>query len=162
MPFVQDDHVIQQVASAASHPTLGNTVLPRTAKCRAHGLASHVFRGRNYIIAKFRVVVEYQEPVRRCIRPRFSHLLHDPKSVRISRDVETQNLSPVMADDKEAVQNAEGEDRYCEEVHRSDCLTMIPEERKPAFDGIRISRDLPKPSRDSGFRQMEAQLEQFA
>jgi len=31
MPLIQDDHVIQQVASAASHPTLSNTVLPRTA-----------------------------------------------------------------------------------------------------------------------------------
>jgi len=62
----------------------------------------------------------------------------------------------------DAIQNAEGEGRYCGEVHRSECLTMIPEERKPAFGGIRISRDSPKPSRDSGFRQMEAQLEQFA
>ena len=32
MPLIQDDHVIQQVASATSHPALRNTVLPRTAK----------------------------------------------------------------------------------------------------------------------------------
>ncbi len=30
MPLVQDDHVVKQVASATSHPTLSNTVLPRT------------------------------------------------------------------------------------------------------------------------------------
>src|ERR1700739_5088974 len=89
MPLVQDDHGIQQVASAASHPTLGDPVLPRTAESSAHWLTSQVFRGRDYIIAKFCVAVEYQEPMRRHIRPRFSHLLHDPESIRISRDVET-------------------------------------------------------------------------
>src|SRR6266436_3452632 len=30
MPLIQDDHVVKQVASATSHPTLSNTVLPRT------------------------------------------------------------------------------------------------------------------------------------
>src|ERR1700758_4511005 len=58
MSLVQDDHVIQQVASAASYPTLRNAVLPRTAKGRAHGLASHVFRRRDYVIAKLGVAVE--------------------------------------------------------------------------------------------------------
>src|SRR6476660_3598256 len=41
MPLIQDDHVVQQVASATSHPALRNTVLPRTAKGRASWLASH-------------------------------------------------------------------------------------------------------------------------
>src|SRR5258708_11814367 len=31
MPLVQDDHVVKQVSSATSHPTLSNTVLPPTA-----------------------------------------------------------------------------------------------------------------------------------
>src|SRR6266481_7988179 len=30
MPFVQYDHMIEQVAAAASHPTLRHAVLPRT------------------------------------------------------------------------------------------------------------------------------------
>ena len=42
MPLIEDDHVVQQVASATSHPALSNTVLPRTAKGRASWLASHV------------------------------------------------------------------------------------------------------------------------
>jgi hypothetical protein len=41
MPLIQDDNVVQQVASATSHPALRNTVLPRTAKGRASWLASH-------------------------------------------------------------------------------------------------------------------------
>ena len=37
MAFVQNDHMIQQIAPAASHPALGNSVLPRTPKCSANG-----------------------------------------------------------------------------------------------------------------------------
>jgi hypothetical protein len=39
MPLIQDNHVVQQVASATSHPTFSNTVLPRTANGRASRLA---------------------------------------------------------------------------------------------------------------------------
>src|ERR1700736_5238367 len=52
MPLVQDDHVIQQVSSAASYPTLRNTVLPGTAKGSAHWRGSHIFRRRDYVVAK--------------------------------------------------------------------------------------------------------------
>src|ERR1700756_2281460 len=41
MPLIQDDHVIQQVSSAASHPTLGHSVLPGTAKGGAHGFTPY-------------------------------------------------------------------------------------------------------------------------
>src|SRR5258708_38996208 len=51
VPFVQDDHVIQQVASAASHPTFSNPILPWTAKRSPHWLAAHGFRSRDYVAA---------------------------------------------------------------------------------------------------------------
>src|SRR6266852_9458146 len=103
-------------------------------------------------------MVEQQEPVRRRVRPCLPHLLHDPESVGISGYVETQNLSPVVAYDKEAIQNAKRERRYRKEVHGCNCLAVVREERQPAFGGIWSSRDSLKPSRDSCFRQMEAQL----
>jgi hypothetical protein len=40
MPLIHDDHMVQQVSSATSYPTLSNTVLPRTAKSSAHWLGS--------------------------------------------------------------------------------------------------------------------------
>jgi len=48
MPLVQDDHVVQQVALATSHPALRNTALPRTAKGRSSWLGSHVPHSRNH------------------------------------------------------------------------------------------------------------------
>jgi hypothetical protein len=58
MPLIQDDYVIQQVAPATSNPTFRNTVLPRTAKGSARGLAAHVPRSRNHLGSKLGVVVK--------------------------------------------------------------------------------------------------------
>jgi hypothetical protein len=49
-----------------------------------------------------------------------------------------------------------------EEVHRGNGLAMISEERQPSLPGIWISRSSPDPSRNTPFRDIETQLEQFA
>ena len=49
-----------------------------------------------------------------------------------------------------------------EKVHRRNGLAMVSEERQPLLDGIWISRGSPDPSRDTPFREIETQLEQFA
>jgi hypothetical protein len=67
-----------------------------------------------------------------------------------------------VADHEKAIQNTKRERRDCEEVHRSNCLAMIPEERQPSLCGIWVSRGSPNPSRDTPFREIETQLEQFA
>jgi len=75
-----------------------------------------------------------------------SHLLHNPEGIRGPCDVAAQNLASVMANDKEAIQNTEGDRWHRKEIHCSDRVAMIPQERQPTFDGIRSSRDAPKPS----------------
>jgi len=42
-----------------------------------------------------------------------------------------QNLTPVVADREKAIQNTKSERWDCKEVHGSNCLAMIPEERQP-------------------------------
>ena len=80
----------------------------------------------------------------------------------ISRHFEMQDLTPVVDDDEKAVQNTERERWDGEEVHRSNGLAMVSEERQPSFHRIWISRSAPDPSRDTPFREIETQLEQFA
>ena len=152
----------QQVASATSYPALGNTVLPRTAKGRARWLASHVSHSRKHIGAKLGVAVEQQESVRLFVGPCFSQLLYNPKRMGISRHIAMQDLAPVVADDEKAVQNTKRERWDGEKVHRRNGLAMVSEERQPLLDGIWISRGSPDPSRDTPFREIETQLEQFA
>ena len=79
MPLIQEDHVVQQVAPATSHPALRNRVLPGTAKGSAGGLASHLPHRRNHLGSKLCVAVEEQESVPLLVGPGFSQLLYDPK-----------------------------------------------------------------------------------
>jgi hypothetical protein len=66
-----------------------------------------------------------------------------------------------MADDKETVQNPEGQRRHSEEIHGNDCLAMVAKERQPAPRRIRtIGRPL-YPARYGSFRAVETQFEQL-
>jgi hypothetical protein len=109
MSLVQDNHVVQQIPSATPDPAFRDTVLPRTAKGGTSWRASHVPDSRNHIGSKLRVTIEQKESVRRRIRPRLPHLLHNPESIGISRHIEVQDLAPVAADDEKAIQNTKRE-----------------------------------------------------
>ena len=76
--------------------------------------------------------------------------------------MEVQDLTSVVADNEKTVQHTKRERWDGEEVHRSNGLTMVSEERQPSFHRIWISRGSPDPSRDTPFRDIETQLEQFA
>jgi hypothetical protein len=73
-----------------------------------------------------------------------------------------QDLPPVVADDEKALQNTKRERWNGEEIHCSNGLAMVSEERQPSLYRIRISRSSPDPSRDTPFRELETQLEKFA
>jgi len=100
--------------------------------------------------------------VRLLVGPRFSQLLYNPKRIGISRYIAVQDLAPVVTDNEKAVQNTERQRWDGEEVHRRNGLAMVSEERQPSFHGIWISRGSPDPSRDTPFRDVETQFEQFA
>src|SRR5215470_15615813 len=61
MPFMQYDHVIQQVPSATPHPTLGDSVLPWTAKGCSHGLASQALGKGDHVATELRIMIEQQK-----------------------------------------------------------------------------------------------------
>jgi hypothetical protein len=162
MPFVQYDHAIQQISPATSYPAFGGSVLPGTTKRRSHWPHPRISHERYHFIAKLGVVVEQQKTVGRGVRPRFPHLLHDPKCAGVSGDVATENLAPLVPDDEKTVQPTKGKRRYRKEVHGSDGVAVISQECQPTLGGVWSSRDLSQPSRDRRFREDEAQLEQLA
>ena len=95
------------------------------------------------------------------VGPCFSQLLHNPKSIGISRHPEVQDLTSVVADDEKAVENAKRERRDGEEVHRRNGLAMVPEKRQPSLHRMWIFPSSTDPSRDTPFRDIETQLAQF-
>src|SRR5215470_3462025 len=139
MPFMQYDHVIQQVPSATPNPTLGDSVLPRTAKGCSHGLASQACGKGDHVAAEPRIMIEQQKVVSRRVWPGLSQLLHDPETVQISRYVQAQNSAAVVADDEETIQDPEGERRNGKEVHGRNCLAVVAMKAKPALANIRAS-----------------------
>src|ERR1039458_4515676 len=51
------------------------------------------------------------------------------------RHIEVQNTPPVMSNDEEAIENAKGDRRYGEEIHRGNCFTMIAQKCHPPQQG---------------------------
>jgi hypothetical protein len=72
--------------------------------------------------------------------------------------MEVQDLPPVVSDDEKAVQNTKRERWDGEEIHRSNGLAMVSEERQPPPDGMRISRGSSDPARNAPFRYTETYL----
>jgi hypothetical protein len=52
MPLIEHDYMVQQVATAASHPTLCDSILPRTAKCGANRFSAQVFGRADHVISE--------------------------------------------------------------------------------------------------------------
>jgi hypothetical protein len=53
MPFIEHNHMVQQVAAAASHPALCDAILPWTAKGGANRLSPQVLDRGDHVIAEF-------------------------------------------------------------------------------------------------------------
>jgi len=103
-----------------------NSILPGARERSAHWLTAQGLGRADHVIPELRIVVGEEKLLKRCIWPSFPHLLHDPLSTRVPCDVYTQNPSPVVTNDKEAIQDAKSSGRHGEEVHGRDCFAMVP------------------------------------
>jgi len=81
---------------------------------------------------------------------------------RILGHVEVQNTSPVVRNDKEAIENAEGERRHGEEIHCGNGLAVITQKGRPWLCRLRIPGSLPHPTQDGSFRNIVAEHFQLA
>jgi hypothetical protein len=80
------------------------------------------------------------------------------------RDIEVENLTSVMLDDKEAVEHAERYRRNRKKVERGHHLAMVVEECQPTLR-LRDVKTMLQPlqiARHRGFRNLESELQEFA
>ena len=77
-------------------------------------------------------------------------------------DVEVQNASTTMSDDKEAIEHTERNRWYGEEIHRRDGFPMISKKGEPAFGWLRVSRRSFHSPGNRSFRDIETEHEKFA
>src|SRR5215831_5619409 len=92
VPLVESNHMVQQLAAAAPHSTLGDTFLPGTFERGPHGVYLEGSNGCRDLRPVFCVPVKDELP----------QLLDDPTACRMLRAVEMQDTPSIVADDKEA------------------------------------------------------------
>jgi hypothetical protein len=135
MAFIQNDHMVEQIAAAVADPTLGDAVLPRTSEAGPLGLDAEALHRVDHFFIELCAAIKDQIAGRRVVRERLAQLLNDPGAGRVFGHIAVKDAPPIMRNDEEAVENAEGERRHGEEIHRGDGFTMIAQKRRPSFAG---------------------------
>ena len=77
-------------------------------------------------------------------------------------DVEMQNTPAIVTDDKEAVEDAEGDRGHGEEVHGRNRFPVIRKKCAPALGWLGVSRCSLHPAGDGSFGDVKAQEEELA
>jgi hypothetical protein len=131
MTFVENDRMVKLVAAAVPDSTLRNTVLPWTSEAGPLGLDAEAPRRLDHFFIELCAAIEDKITRRRFVRKCLTQLLNNPGTTRMLRDVAGQDAPPVMCNDEEAIENAEGERRHGEEVHRGNLLQSNGDQPQP-------------------------------
>jgi hypothetical protein len=109
MAFIQRNNVVQQVSPTASRPPLRDAILPWTSEGSSLGNDPCRFERCDHLKPKLRIAIKDQVLVSGFKGKRLAQLLDDPSARRMLRDVNVQDVPPVMTDDEEAVEHAKGD-----------------------------------------------------
>lgn len=77
MPFIQNNHVVEQIATAVANPSFGDTILPRTSEAGSLRLDAEVLHRVDYFIIELRAAIKNQVARRRIVRKRLAQLLDE-------------------------------------------------------------------------------------
>ena len=99
----------REISTYTANPALRNSVLPRTAICGPNWLATHCLHSGDDITAELCVPIEDQKALRLLVPlPGLVQLHPDPKRIGIACHIVVDDATAIMANDEEAIQNAEG------------------------------------------------------
>jgi hypothetical protein len=159
MSLMERNDMIQHLATAAAHPPLCDSVLPRTPDARPHHLDPARLQQITHLAAEFGVAVEQDIAVRAGQRQRLPQLLYDPIAGRVRRGIEMKDATPLMFDDEETIEHAECQGRHREEVERRDHLAVIVQEGQPTLRLLAVCPPFQtlQITRDSGLGDLESE-----
>jgi len=160
--FVEHNDVVEQVPSAVADPSLCNPILPRTAEAGSLGFDTEGLDCADDFFVEVRAAIKEQISRRRIIGKGLAELLDDPRTGRMPGDIAVKNTTPVVRDNEEAIEHAEGQRRHGEEVHRGDSLTVITQESSPSLCRLGISRRFSHPTQYRSLRDIESEYLQLA
>ena len=161
MVFIEHDDVIQQITTTAAYPAFCNSILPRTPDRSANTLDSHRPNRCRDLDSILGVPIENKKLRSGLIRKGFSQRLYNPQALGMPRDVEMQNAPTIVADDEEAIEDAERDRRNGEEVHRGDSFPVVAQKGEPALGWFRIFRRSFPPAGDRSLGEIKTEQEEF-
>ena len=133
MCLVQDDDVIEALATNRADQALDVSVLPRGARCRQHFLDSHIGDSRANDISVDTVAISDKESWCFIEGKGFGKLLRRPPACRICRCIEVYDAAPIETEDDEAVEDAVRHGWHRKEVDCGDVVEMVLDERLPGL-----------------------------
>jgi hypothetical protein len=96
MPFVENEHRVEQIATAVSNPRLGDAVLPGAAKDAPLRLDAEALHAIDRLCIEAVAAIKDQVATRRVIRERLVQLLDDLGAGWMPGRVILKNASPVV------------------------------------------------------------------
>ena len=129
------DDVVEQFSTNASHPALGDAVLPGTPPAGPRRLDAEGLHRRDDLRGEARVPIEDQMARPGVEGERLAELLDQPRRRGLPSDLEVQDPSSSMADHEPDIQGPERH-RDREEVHGCDRVAVVAQEHKPARHGV--------------------------
>jgi len=108
MPFIQYDHLIQQVSSTVTNPAFGDSVLPGTAETGSPRRDAKALYDAYDIVVEVCATVKDEIIGYRVVGKGLAKLLSHPGAGGVLRHIEMQDAAPVVRDDKEAIQHTKG------------------------------------------------------
>jgi hypothetical protein len=162
MSFPTRDPVVENVAPTTLDPPLPYTVLPRTLQGCSDRTQAQGADGEANFKTVLGIAVKDSERRSQLEGEGFAQLLKDPGSRRMARDMEVQDPSAILADDKETGEDAEGDRWHREEIHRCNRFPMISQRGEPRRGGLKISRRSLPPTGDGSLGRFKPEHQEFA
>ena len=161
MPLVEDDHMVKQISPTVADEAFGDPVLPRAAEAGPLWFDAEALDRADDLFIEIHTAIKDEIVWRRVIREGLAQLLCYPNTARMPGNVAAQNAPPVMGDDEEAIEPAEGQRRHGKEVHRRNGFTVIIQGCCPSLCRFRVSRRFADPAQNGSLRNVEAEHLQF-
>ena len=160
MCLVNNDDVIEALATQGSDHPFAGAVLPRASKAGLFGSDAQAL-DESLHGSKHRVVVKEEEAGQVVERESLPELLLHPGRRGLRRHIHMSNGAAPVIQDHQHIEQAKIKRGDHHEVHGSDHLSVILQEASPPLGSFRIQGAFRQPSLYAPFREMDAQLREF-
>ena len=159
--LAENDHVIETLSAYGAHKAFSIGILPGRPRCCEHLVDADAAHAAARLFSVDAITIADQVLGRRVFGKCLDHLLGGPSRAGMLGNVEMKNTAPVVGQDEEDVDDAEGGGRHGQEVNRCQRPDVVLEEGSPGLRGW-IAWPGRHEAGDAALADVDAELEQLA